>query len=295
MKKIIPILALAAICLAPACAKRRAATADEMPDSYGDVETETTVYSENDDTTQNAAQNEGDDPYGKEKLRPKNTRNFGEKFFGLARFQQIEPFSVFAKLPTGKLHLKKNASLIHRAGTDIGGFYCYYDTSAYAVQFAQPARAALVSAVEQYLSDFENKKLDKNAKKKNTEDIYGTAEAYEEYGIALANLNHAARPKVCFGYEFVKGNPYFMIYAKKAKDLKHIKRSGDASNADETIPQRYYFTKAQAKKLAEFLGDDNIESLRAGTSYDGVSEDDFDDYAEGKSTSEESEGGEQAE
>lgn len=69
-----------------------------------------------------------------------------------------------------------------------------------------------------------------------------------------------------------------MIYAKKAKDLKYIKRSGDDSNADSTIPQRYYFTKAQAKTLATFLSDSNIESLRKETSYDEVSDDYFDAY-----------------
>lgn len=274
MKKIIPILTLAAFCLAPACAKRRAATADEIPDSYGEVETPIRVDKEK----ANADKTVSDDPYGSEKLRAQNERSFGQKLFGLNRFQQIAPFSVFTKSPVGKLHLKKNASLIHRAGTDIGGFYCYYDTSAYAVQFAQKDRAVLVSAVEQYLSDFENKKLNKNAKKKETECVYGTAEAYEEYGIALANLNHAARPKVCFGYEFIKGNPYFMIYAKKSIDLKHVKRSDEDSNANQTIAQRYYFTKAQAKTLATFLSDSNIESLRKETSYDEVSDDYHDEY-----------------
>ncbi|MDE6068667.1 MAG: hypothetical protein K2F89_06925, partial [Treponemataceae bacterium] len=144
MKKIIPILTLAAFCLAPACAKRRAATTDAIPDSYDEVETTIPVDKEK----KSAKKNVSDDPYDKEKLRPKAERNFGQKLFGLNRFQQIAPFSVFAKSSVGKLHLKKHGSLIHRAGTDIGGFYCYYDTSAYAVQFAQPARAVLVSAVE---------------------------------------------------------------------------------------------------------------------------------------------------
>ena len=69
-----------------------------------------------------------------------------------------------------------------------------------------------------------------------------------------------------------------MIYAKKAKDLKYVKRSGDDSNAEQTIAQRYYFTKAQAKTLATFLSDSNIESLRKETSYDEVSDDYFDAY-----------------
>lgn len=69
-----------------------------------------------------------------------------------------------------------------------------------------------------------------------------------------------------------------MIYAKKAKDIKYVHRSNDDSNADKTIPQRYYFTKTQAKTLATFLSDSNIESLRKETSYDEVSEDDFDSY-----------------
>ena len=268
MKKIIPFMAVAALAFSPLWAKERAKTASEIPDSYDEISSDEEIPSDEENLSDEGSGKEEDDPYSKEKLRPKNERNFGEKLFGLDRFQQVDRFSLFAKSSVGTLQLKKKASLIHREGTDIGGFYCYYDTSAYAVQFDRKARAALISAVNQYLDDFANKKLDRKAKQKRTESIYGTAEAYEEYGIATANLNHAARPKVCFGYEFIKGNPYFSIYAKKAKDLKYVKRSGDDIRIGETIPQRYYFTKAQATRLAEFLSDENIDSLCATTSYD---------------------------
>ena len=266
---------MAVLAFSPLQAKERATTAIEVPDSYDEISSDE-ITSEEEGGEESAEKD--NDPYSKEKLRPKNERNFGEKLFGLNRFQQVDRFSLFAKSSVGTLHLKKKAALIHREGTDIGGFYCYYDTSAYAVQFDRKARASLISAVNQYLDDFANKKLDRRAKQKKTESVYGTAEAYEEYGVALANMNHAARPKVCFGYEFIKGNPYFSIYAKKAKDLKYVKRSGDDIRMGETIPQRYYFTKAQARQLAEFLSDENIDSLCAATQYNEDVE--LDNYGE---------------
>lgn len=277
MKKMLTIMAAAAALAASPLWAKKAATV--VPDSYDEIAPD--EFAEDGEETASDEEigksGKDDDPYGKEKLRPKNERNFGEKLFGLGRFQQVDTFSLFAKSSVGTLHLKKKASLIHREGTDIGGFYCYYDTSAYAVQFDRKARAALVSAVKQYLDDFENKRLDRGAKQKRTEAVYGSAETYEEYGIALANMSHAARPKACFGYEFVKGSPYFSVYVKKAKDLKYVKRTGDDTRMGETIPQRYYFTRAQASRLAEFLSDENIDSLRSATE-SGIDDVPPDDY-----------------
>ena len=273
MKKILTIMAAAAaLAASPLWAKKAAAVA---PDSYDEIEP-AEFAEDGEESARDVA--EDSDPYGKEKMRPKGERNFGEKLFGLGRFQQVDSFSLFVKSSVGTLHLRKKASLIYRDGTDIGGFYCYYDTSAFAVQLDRKARAALISAVAQYNDDFEAKRLDRGAKQRRTEAVYGASEVYEEYGIALANMNHAARAKACFGYEFVKGNPYFAIYVKKAKDLKYVKRTGDDTRMGETIPQRYYFTRAQAARLAEFLSDESIDSLRGADKDDAFSDVPPDNY-----------------
>lgn len=271
--------AAAALAASPIWAKKAAAVA---PDSYDEIAPDE-VAEDGEETASDeeiGKSGKDGDPYGAEKMRPKGERNFGEKLLGLGRFRQVDSFSLFAKSSVGTLHLKKKASLIYREGTDIGGFYCYYDTSAYAVQLDRKARAALVSAVSQYLGDFEAKRLDRGAKQRRTEAVYGAAEVYEEYGIALANLSHAARAKACFGYEFIKGSPYFSIYVKKAKDMKYVKRTGDDTRMGETIPQRYYFTRAQATHLAEFLSDENIDSLRGADGEDAFSDVPPDEYGE---------------
>ena len=272
MKRTLALIGAAALAFQPLWARKAAQVpADEYAeDAYS-------VQESDDDAELGTAGAESADPYSKEKLRPKGERSFAERLFGLGRFRQVDTFSLFVRSSVGTFHLRKKAQLIHREGTDIAGFYCYYDTSAFAVQMDRAARAALLSAVAMYKDDFEAKRLDRAAKQRRTEAVYGTTEVYEEYGMATANLSHAARAKACFGYEFVKGNPYFSIYVKKAKDLKYVKRSGDDPRMGESVPQRYYFTRAQASRLADFLSDENIASLLA---QDGGQDDDAppDDY-----------------
>lgn len=274
MKKILLTLAIFAMVFSTPYSKTKKTTESDAPDSYN--EEDVTAIKVEKKEKKSAASS---DPYNDKKMKPKAQRTFGQKLLGLNKFQEIESFSLYTKSDTGKMKLK-DGSLIHRAGTDIGGFYCYYDTSAYAVQFAQQARGVLVSAINQYIDDFNNKKLDKNSKTKNTQNIYGTAEAYEEYGIAAAMLKHYARPKMQFGYAFIKGHPYFMIYAPKTKDLSYEKKSDSDLNWENTIAQRYYFTIAQAKRLANFLSDENISALYEASIYADVKDGDFDSYEE---------------
>ena len=199
-----------------------------------------------------------DDPYDSEKMKGKGERSGIERAFNLNKFQKIEPLSLYTKNTFGKV-VQKKCHLIHRAGTDIGGFVCRYDTSSYALQFAKEARAALRAAVERYLRDFEEKALDKNAKK--TFRAYGQCEAYEDFGVIEGIMYDWSRPRVELGYMFIKGNPYFCIRVPTHKNLNATTGNEYDKTRENVIEQRWYFTRAQAKHLAAFLSDANIDSL----------------------------------
>ena len=123
---------------------------------------------------------------------------------------------------------------------------------------AQETRQACCDAIDKYCNDFANKRLDKRGKFDKTRRIYGSAPGYEEFGVAIKMMNYKAKPTFHFGYAFVDGSPYFTIFVAKAKNITlEGKHSAETPNM-ETIPQTYYFTRAQAQKLKEFICEENI-------------------------------------
>ena len=195
------------------------------------------------------------DLYSDKKMHPTD-RSGLEKFLGTNRYEVLDEVGMYIKNIIGKMNAKKG-NFIYRRGTDVAGFRIYYDTTAYTVEMAQEPRAACVAAIDQYFDDFENKRLDKKAKMDKTRKVYGSAPGYQEYGVALNMMNYKAKPKFHFGYVFMKGNPYFVIHVEKAKNLALAGNATDLPNL-ETIPQNYYFTRAQAQKLKEFICEENI-------------------------------------
>ena len=208
------------------------------------------------------------DPYNKKKMI--GNRTFGDRLLNINKFTKIEAFSVFLRPTVGKLFSRK-AYLIYREGTDIAGFEMYYDSSAYALQFATAARSVVISAIQRYYQDFDEKRLDRSAKPKKTREVYGFCDAYEDYGIISGMMTNYSRPRVFFGYMFIKNTPYFTINVKKSKNLAYgDSQSEEAMIKSEVIEQTYFFTKAQAKKLMTFLDDANISALQTATTEDAV-------------------------
>lgn len=210
------------------------------------------------------------DPYNQKKMR--GNRSFGERLLNTNKFTKMDPFSAYLKPTLGKLFLRKG-SLIYREGTDIGGFVMYYDSSAYALQFAQSARRVLCSAVESYYKDFDEKRLDRNGKASKTRGVYGFCEGYEDFGVVSGMMTNYSRPIVHFGYIFDKNTPYFTINVRRAKNLAVNEKTEEGSLKANTIEQTYYLTKAQAKKLSVFLSDENIGVLQMATTVEESVED----------------------
>ncbi len=207
------------------------------------------------------------DPYNKKKMR--GNRNFGERLLNVNKFTKMDPFSAYLKPTVGKLFVRKG-HLIYREGTDVAGFVMYYDSSAYALQFSKAARTVVRDAIESYYKDFDEKRLDRNAKAKDTKAAYGFCEAYEDFGMVSGMMTYFSRPKVFCGYVFVKNTPYFTLNVRPAKNLAVNEKTEEGSLKVNVIEQTYYLTKAQAKKLSVFLSDQNIDQLQADTTEEDI-------------------------
>ena len=220
------------------------------------------------------------DPYDDKKMRPTD-RSGLEKFLGTNRYDVLGEVGMYIRPIVGKIKAKKG-NFIYRRGTDVAGFRIYYDTTAYTVEMAQETRQLCCDAIDNYCADFENKRLDKRAKLDKTRRVYGSAPGYEEYGVAIGMMNYKAKPVFHFGYAFVDGSPYCVMHVAKAKNLTLENGHSDTQNT-ETIPQNYFFTRAQAQKLKEFICEENIslfhtEELEKNKDFITASE--SDDYVE---------------
>lgn len=200
------------------------------------------------------------DLYNDKKMHPTD-RSTLEKFLGTNRYDIYDECSMYVPPIAGKIKAKKG-EFIYRRGTDVAGFRIQYDTTAYTVEMAEEPRRLCCESIDKYIDDFENKRLDKKAKPSKTKTIYGSAPGYQEYGVAKSMMNYKAKPTFHFGYAFVDKSPYFVIHVEKAKNLALEGKSTDLPNL-ETIAQNYYFTRAQAKKLKEFICEENISGYHA--------------------------------
>ncbi|MBR5966890.1 MAG: hypothetical protein IK015_12325 [Treponema sp.] len=196
------------------------------------------------------------DPYDDKKMHPTD-RSGLEKFLGTNRYEVLDEAGIYIKPLVGKIKAKRG-NFIYRRGTDVAGYRVYYDTTAYTVEMAKETRQICCDAIDRYMDDFANKRLDRKAKLEKSRRVYGSAPGYQEFGVAISMMNYKAKPTFYFGYAFVDGSPYFVIHSAKAKNLtlegKHVAETPNM----ETIPQNYFFTRAQAQRLKEFICEENI-------------------------------------
>lgn len=113
------------------------------------------------------------------------------------------------------------------------------------------ARDAVTKSYQEYLKDFENKKLDKG--KKKFEPAYEYARAKVEWG--PIQYSSYADPRIVMGYMFVGKSPYFCI---KVPNTQSDQNKGDS-------PIQYggnilYFTRSQGLDLVTALSDEEIQA-----------------------------------
>ena len=233
-----------------------------------------TVSVDSYDTQQNSTDNEHDST-GQNNLQSKNEtsnvnkkkeKNAFEKFFTFGNkdnFIYGDEFSVFTPGSLGGLKQKK-ADFMIAPEKQTAGFGSSYMAAYYIVQMNENARTELTNAVNQYFSDFENKKLER--KGRNTYKKYGNINVHLDWGTISSSTPNNADGKAMIGYEFINNSPYFSITMYPMHN-NHWDVVGDATSI-ESMSLKYYFTKAQALQFINYLEEDNITKLLFGYSSD---------------------------
>lgn len=223
-------------------------------DAYGDQQASKITPSETKQAASDSAPAESD-PYNAEKIEGKKT--FSQQILGTDRWIKVDKTSLFVADTLGQPK-QRSGFLIYKPQTDMAGFQVRYDTSLYNFYMAKNDRRMFIDAVNSYLADFESKNLIRDSGK--TKNIYGEAAGYEEFGFTEIMMPNTSKPEVSLGYKFIRNSPYFSVRVKKSPN---ITENLGTNKVPESIDQYYYFTKSQAKALADFLTDESIAKAAA--------------------------------
>ena len=170
-------------------------------------------------------------------------------------YSKFYEISLFEKEITGLK--EKRATTVIRTDDYMAGWGSYFSLAYYYVQFDADARKRVISAIDSYFNDFEQKNLQRKGKK--TDRAYGKVKYRIDWGSISTTTPNKGVGEGYLGYEFIKGSPYFVI-SNYAFANDNYDRIGE-STSRESMALSYYFTKAQLKELKEFLSDENINKL----------------------------------
>lgn len=185
--------------------------------------------------------------------KTKNEENFLSKFFTTeVPYKDYDEFEVYYKNTVTKI---KNTNAVFAvfkdedlAGFGVGMTACYYYTF-----FDRNARNRLIAAGEQYLKDFEEKKLVRKSGK--TFRAYDRVNVKVRFGSLKSKANNISNPLAYFGYNFVNKSPYFHITILNGENERY---EGNSAYPKESNAYDIYLTKAQLKRLMELLSDENV-------------------------------------
>ncbi|MCQ2241019.1 hypothetical protein [Treponema sp.] len=189
----------------------------------------------------------------------------------IGRFKEVEigssAFRLDKTLGSGLVATDYSVKLY----SDDGSVGIYYKTdlaSKESLRFDKDARDALRSAYEQYLVDYEGKKLKKS---KKFVDAYGVARTKIVW--KMLSDSATAHPKAYFGYCFVGKSPYFCI---RIKQTEAEQKKGDI--VVRHLGFMMYFTRAQLKDLLDCMDESEIQkTYSAATAVLELPEDDYEE------------------
>lgn len=189
---------------------------------------------------------------------PSTKKKNGFVWGNTEKFIVTEEFNLFS--PNALLKYKqKPAYVTIEPKEHTAGFGSAYMLSYYILMFEPDGMEKYQKAVDNYLHDFEAKKLIRKSSK--TYKKYGSVKIKEYWGTIKSSTPNYGYPRCFFGYEFYEGSPYFMISVPKVTNEIYLNFNPKAEKESNTI--KYYFTKAQAKKLAEYLNTEYTEPVIA--------------------------------
>ena len=189
-------------------------------------------------------------------VRPKSGNAFTNFFTGGQQDIEIDMTRVFQKTAFGTLK-EEDALCIYNIETGLSGFAAWYRGGMYHVLLAKSGRSLFREAVNRYLDDFENKRLDR--KGTHTKE-YGEHPVSLQWGSFATMIGNRARSKVQFGYEFKDGSPYFLLSVPSAENEQY---NAGRSKIAASATLRFYFTKAMTSQMMNALSEANIDAAIA--------------------------------
>ena len=187
----------------------------------------------------------------------KNKGNAFVNFFtGGQQDIEIDMTRVFQKTAFGTLK-EEDALCIYNIETELAGFAAWYRGGMYHVLLNKACRGMFREAVDRYLDDFENKRLDR---KGTHTKAYGEYPVSLQWGSFAALIGNRARSKVQFGYEFKNGSPYFLLSVPSAENEAY---DSGRSKIEASATLRFYFTKAMTSQMMNALAEEKIEAAIA--------------------------------
>ena len=130
------------------------------------------------------------------------------------------------------------------------------------------ARVSLSESYRSYLSDYEEKKLDRS--KKKFEAKYSKARVRMDWGAFTYNSNVETIAE--YGYMFVGKSPYFAIHIKSAKS-----EESKSDITPEYSGSILFFTRSQLKTLVESISEENISNTLSNLTNESLNEDDYEE------------------
>lgn len=203
-----------------------------------------------------------------EKQPKKSIFSFGNN----KKVLEVSDGVIFSKGITGQLKQQK-ADFVVNLDTLDAGFGSPYLASYTYVFMNQESAKYFKNAFEQYEKDFEAKRLDRKGSKLNKK--YGKFDVSIKWGSVKMLTPNNGTGKGLLGYEFVDKSPYFTLTIYPLKN-KYYEKEPTAQEESPTL--KFYFTKAQARKLIEHMDEENIKTVLAQLNETKIENAEADEY-----------------
>ncbi len=229
---------------------------------------EDVIALEPDENSYIAGNTESYDVYDSENFENNSKKNSSGilSFFSKSKYFEYDEASVFTQTALGSLK-QYPAALIYNQKTQKFGFGSVYLAAYYYFQMDNEGRKKFSDAVNNYISDFSEKRLKRDLKKSTK--VYGKINCYLNWGTVKSSTPNNGSGEAYLGYKFKDKSPYFTIsvpavYNNYSEITDTVSR--------ESLSLTYYMTKAQALQLAALLSDESTDTVLQGYLQDNFTE-----------------------
>ena len=152
-----------------------------------------------------------------------------------------------------KVTKQESTVMYHPKTNDVSLDFVFYMNKV-TLLFDHVARQYFQDSLEQYISEFNEKKL---TKKGNTKARYYKATGLLKWG--TITQNGESLPEIRYGYIISGNGAYFTITVYEGKNYSELSRDYMKTNPAMTL----CLSIAQAQKIVELMGEDNIKEALA--------------------------------